>query len=91
MYLLKMFKKLKYKFDTALERDFSNLLFLLFVFSLFGVFVFATLFYILQIVGLTSKDVTFFEFFWQSFTFFLDVGALSGDESKYNLLEIRVF
>ena len=70
MYLLKMFKKLKYKFDTALERDFSNLLFLLFVFSLFGVFVFATLFYILQIVGLTSKDVTFFEFFWQSFTFF---------------------
>ena len=70
MYLLKMFKKLKYKFDTALERDFSNLLFLLFVFSLFGVFVFAALFYILQIVGFTSKDVTFFEFFWQSFTFF---------------------
>ena len=83
-----MFKKLKYKFDTALERDFSNLLFLLFVFSLFGVFIFAALFYMLQIVGLTSKDVTFFEFFWQSFTFFLDVGALSGDESKNNLLEI---
>ena len=55
-----MFKKLKYKFDTALERDFSNLVLFLLIFSLVGIVIFAVIFGILQLLGLTSKDVSFF-------------------------------
>ena len=51
-----MFKKLKYKFDTALERDFSNLVLFLLIFSLVGIVIFAVIFGILQLLGLTSKD-----------------------------------
>lgn len=88
-----MLKKLKYKFDTALERDFSNLVFLLFLFSIFGIFVFSLIFGLLQFLGLTSKDVSFLEFFWQSFTFFLDVGTLSGEvyaENNYAEIILKI-
>ena len=61
-----MFKKIKYKFDTALERNFSNLVFFLLIFSLVGILIFAVIFGILQLLGLTSKDVSFLEFIWKS-------------------------
>jgi len=89
-----MFKKLKYKFDSALERDFSNLIFLLFLFSILGIFIFAIIFGVLQLFGLTSKDVGFLEFFWRSFTFFLDVGTLSGEvytENNFAEIILKVF
>jgi len=86
-----MFKKLKYKFDTALERDFSNLVLFLLIFSLVGIVIFAVIFGILQLLGLTSKDVSFLEFIWKSFTFFLDVGALSEEPfAENNFAEITL-
>ena len=86
-----MFKKLKYKFDTALERDFSNLVLFLLIFSLVGIVIFAVIFGILQLLGLTSKDVSFLEFIWKSFTFFLDVGSLSEESyAENNFAEITL-
>lgn len=79
-----MFKKLKYKFDTALERNFVNLVFLLFLFSISGILFFAVIYTVLQAFDLTAKDIGFFEFFWRSFTYFLDVGTLSAESYQDN-------
>ena len=72
-------KFLKYKFDQSLEKSFLNLVLFLFVISLIGIIIFSLIFYLLFLIGIISVDGAFGKFFWQTFTYFIDVGTISGE------------
>ena len=74
-----MMKFLKYKFDQSLEKSFLNLVLFLFVISLIGIIIFSLIFYLLFLIGIISVDGAFGKFFWQTFTYFIDVGTISGE------------
>ena len=79
-----MIKFLKYKFDQSLEKSFLNLALFLFIVSFIGIIVFAFVFYLLFLVGIISIDGAFGKFVWQTFTYFLDVGTISGESYGEN-------
>ena len=79
-----MFKYLKYKFDQSLEKNFFNLALFLFIVSFIGIIIFAFVFYLLFLVGIISIDGAFGKFVWQTFTYFLDVGTISGESYGEN-------
>jgi len=79
-----MIKYLKYKFDQSLEKSFLNLALFLFILSFIGIIVFAFIFYLLFLVGIISIDGAFGKFVWQTFTYFLDVGTISGESYGEN-------
>ena len=74
-----MIKFFKYKFDQALEKSFLNLVLFLFIVSFFGIVLFSLIFYFLFLIGIISIDGVFGKFFWQTFTYFIDVGTISGE------------
>ena len=79
-----MFKFLKYKFDQSLEKSFLNLALFLFIVSLIGIVIFSLIFYLLFLIGIISVDGAFGKFFWQTFTYFIDVGTISGESYGEN-------
>ncbi len=86
-----MIKFLKYKFDQALERSFLNLVLFLFAISLFGIIIFSLIFYFLFLIGVISVDGAFGKFFWQTFTYFIDVGTISGESYGDNTSADAIF
>ncbi len=86
-----MIKFLKYKFDQALEKSFLNLVLFLFAISLFGIIIFSIIFYLLFLVGVISVDGAFGKFFWQTFTYFIDVGTISGESYGDNTSADAIF
>ena len=86
-----MIKFLKYKFDQALEKSFLNLVLFLFLISFLGIVLFSIIFYILFIIGIISVDGAFGKFFWQTFTYFIDVGTISGESYGDNTSADAIF
>ena len=79
-----MIKFLKYKFDQSLEKSFFNLALFLFIVSIIGIVIFSLIFYLLFLIGIISVDGAFGKFFWQTFTYFIDVGTISGESYGEN-------
>ena len=79
-----MIKFLKYKFDQSLEKSFLNLALFLFIISLVGIIFLSLVFYLLFLIGIISVDGAFGKFFWQTFTYFIDVGTISGESYGEN-------
>ena len=86
-----MIKLLKYKFDQALEKSFFNLILFLFILSLLGIFVFSAIFYLLYLIGVVSFDGVMPQYIWKSFTYFIDVGTISGEEYSQNTAADKIF
>ena len=86
-----MIRYLKYKFDQALEKSFLNLVLFLFAISLFGIIIFSLIFYFLFLIGIISVDGAFGKFFWQTFTYFIDVGTISGESYGDNTSADAIF
>ena len=86
-----MIKFLKYKFDQALEKSFFNLALFLFAISLLGIVLFSLMFYFLFLIGIISVDGAFGKFFWQTFTYFIDVGTISGESYGDNTSADAIF
>ncbi len=79
-----MIRYFKYKFDQALEKSFLNLALFLFIISFVGIIFLSLIFYLLFLIGIISVDGAFGKFFWQTFTYFIDVGTISGESYGEN-------
>ena len=63
----------------VLEKSFLNLALFLFIISFVGIIFLSLIFYLLFLIGIISVDGAFGKFFWQTFTYFIDVGTISGE------------
>ena len=86
-----MFRYVKYKFDQALEKSFLNLTIFLFALSIVGIIFFSVIFYLLFLIGIISIDGAFGKFIWQTFTYFIDVGTISGESYGDNTTADAIF
>jgi len=79
-----MKKLLKYKFDVALEKNFLNLVFFLFILAALGIILLAAIFYFLYLIGAISAEGFFAKYLWQTFAYFIDVGTIAADDYDQN-------
>ena len=86
-----MFRYIKYKFDQALEKSIFNLIIFLFILSLLGIIIFAIIFYLLYLLGIVSTEGILTKYIWQTFTYFIDVGTISGEEYSQNTAGDKIF
>ena len=74
-----MWKYLKYKFDRALEKSFLNLVFFLFIVSVVGILLLSIIFYILYLLQIVTLEGKFLTFVWNTFGYFIDVGTIAAE------------
>ena len=86
-----MIKYLKYKFDQALEKSIFNLILFLFILSFSGIIIFAIIFYLLYFLGIVSTEGILTKYIWQTFTYFIDVGTISGEEYSQNTAADKIY
>ena len=79
-----MKKLLKYKFDVALEKNFLNLVFFLFILAALGIILLAAIFYFLYLIGAISAEGFFAKYLWHTFAYFIDVGTIAADDYDQN-------
>lgn len=78
-----LIQKLKYYFDTALERKFLNLIFLLIFISSLIIFSFSIVILLAYKLGASVQlGETYSEFLWRSFVLFLNPGVLANSEGS---------
>ena len=78
-----LIQKIKYYFDTALERKFLNLIFLLIFISSLIIFVFSIMILVAYKLGASVQlGETYSEFLWRSFVLFLNPGVLANSEGS---------
>lgn len=78
-----IFQKLKYYFDTALERNFFNLIYLLIFVSGFIIFSFSLIVLVAYKFGASVQlGESYPEFLWRVFVLFLNPGVLAGSEGS---------
>jgi len=74
-----MWKYLKYKFDRALEKSFLNLVLFLFIVSVVGIILLSIVFYILYLLQIVTLEGKFLTFVWNTFGYFIDVGTIAAE------------
>ena len=83
-----MWKFIKYRFNKAFEKNLFNLILFLLAASVIGIFIFSTLFFVLQKIGLLSEDNFFTETLWGAFGLFFDQNQiLDLDVEKNNFFD----
>ena len=81
-----MWKYFKYKFDRALERSFLNLVLFLFLVSIVGILLLSIIFYSLYLLQIVTLEGKFLTFLWNTFGYFIDVGTIAAEQYTENTL-----
>lgn len=83
-----MWKFIKYRFNKALEQNLFNLILFLLGISILGIFLFSTLGFILQKIGVLSEKNFFIATVWQGAQLFFDQNAVFDlDVEKNNFFD----